>query len=37
MLPVPIDRVRILALACGFFNAGAPQSLQAVLNNPEKL
>src|SRR5258707_7704100 len=35
--PVPSDRVRILALACGFFNAGAPQSPQGDLNNPEKL
>jgi hypothetical protein len=34
---VPSDRVRILAVACGFFNAGAPQFLEAVLNNPEKL
>ena len=34
---VPSDRVRILAVACGFFNAGEPQFLEAVLNNPEKL
>jgi hypothetical protein len=34
---VPSDRVRVLAVACGFFNAGAPQFFEVVLSNPDKL